>query len=52
MKFRKGLEEWMGKRAEVDSNGVHLVVGCMGPREHFADADAVCSGLIDSLRLP
>jgi len=52
MRFKKGLEYWMGKRAEVDSNGVQLVVGCMGPREHFADADSVCSALIDSLRLP
>ena len=52
MRFKKGLEDWMGKRAEIDSNGVQLVVGCMGPREHFADADTVCSALIDSLRLP
>jgi hypothetical protein len=52
MRFKKGLEYWMGKRAEVDSNGVQLVVGCMGPREYFADADTVCSALIDSLRLP
>jgi hypothetical protein len=52
MRFKKGLEDWMGKRAEVESNGVQLVVGCMGPREHFADADSLCSGLIDSLRLP
>ena len=52
MRFKKGLEDWMGKRAEIESNGVQLVVGCMGPKEHFADADTVCSALIDSLRLP
>ena len=52
MRFKNGLADWMGKRAEVESNGVQLVVGCMGPKEHFADADAVCSALIDSLRLP
>lgn len=52
MRFKNGLADWMGKRAEVESNGAQLVVGCMGPREHFADADAVCSALIDSLRLP
>lgn len=50
--FRKGTTTWMGKRAEIDSNGVPLVVGCMAPREHFADGDAICSGLMDSLRLP
>jgi len=50
--FRKGLTEWMGKRAEVENNGIQVVVGCMAPREHFADGDAVCSALIESLRLP
>jgi hypothetical protein len=50
--FRNGLENWMGKRAEVESNGVLLVVGCMAPRDHFADGDSVCSTLIGSLQLP
>jgi len=52
MGFRKGLTDWIGKRAEVESNGVQLVVGCMAPREHFADGDSICSALIQSLRLP
>ncbi len=50
--FRKGLSDWMGKRAEVENNGAQLVVGCMAPREHFTDGDAICSSLIASLRLP
>jgi len=50
--FRKGMTEWMGKRAEIESNGVPLVVGCMAPREHFTDGEAICSGLIASLQLP
>lgn len=50
--FRKGLTEWTGKRAEIESNGVPLVVGCMAPREHFADGESICSGLIGSLQLP
>jgi len=50
--FRNGLTTWMGKRAEVESNGVPLVVGCMAPRDHFEDVDAVCSALIGSLQLP
>ena len=49
--FRKGLVEWMGKRAEVESNGVPLVVGCTATRAHFYDGDAACSALIESLRL-
>lgn len=52
MSFRKGLESWMGKRAEIESNGVPLVIGCMALRDHFADGDAICSRLIESLRLP
>jgi len=49
--FRKGLTEWRGKRAEFESNGVPLVVGCMSPKESFAGGDEICSGLIASLRL-
>ena len=52
MRFKNGLADWMSKRAEIDTNGVQLVVGCMGPREHFTDAEAMCSALIESLRLP
>ena len=50
--FRNGMTEWMGKRVEVESNGVPLVVGCLGERDHFDDGDAVCSTLIGSLQLP
>jgi hypothetical protein len=52
MSFRKGLDSWMGKRGEVESNGVPLVVGCMALRDHFADGDTVCTKLIESLVLP
>jgi hypothetical protein len=50
--FRKGLTEWVGKRIELQSNGVPLVVGCMAPRDHFEDGNAVCSAWMESLRLP
>jgi hypothetical protein len=52
MAFRTGLTEWMGKRVEVESNGVSLVVGCIAQREHFDNGDTVCSTLIGSLQLP
>ncbi len=52
LSFRKGLDDWMGKRIEIESNGVPLVVGCIAPREHFADGEAVCSTMIGSLQLP
>jgi hypothetical protein len=52
MRFKKGLADWIGKRAEVENNGAQLVVGCMAPKETFADGDTICSGLIGSLRVP
>jgi hypothetical protein len=50
--FRKGLDSWMGRRAELESNGVPLVVGCIAPKDHFEDGEAMCSKLIESLQLP
>jgi hypothetical protein len=52
MRFRKGAADWIAKRAEVENNDAQLVVGCMAPKDTFADGDAICSGLIESLRLP
>jgi|SRR5579864_2999629 len=50
--FRKDLTSWIGKRAEIENNGVPLFVGCMAPRDTFEDVDAICSSWIGSLRLP
>ncbi|HLW85933.1 MAG TPA: hypothetical protein VKR60_12020 [Candidatus Sulfotelmatobacter sp.] len=52
LKFKKGLADWMAKRADVESNGLQIVVGCMAPRDSFADGEAMCTTLIESLRLP
>ena len=52
LRFTKGLANWISKRAEVENNGAGVVVGCMAPTDIFADGDAVCTGLIGSLRLP
>lgn len=52
MGFKRGFADWISKRAEVENNGVQIVVGCMAPREQFADGDEICSALIGSLRLP
>lgn len=50
--FRLGMDSWMGKRIEVESNGVALVVGCIAPRDNFPDVETVCSKLIESLQMP
>jgi hypothetical protein len=52
MRFRKGAADWIAKRAEVENNDAQLVVGCMAPKDTFSDGDSICSGLIESLRLP
>jgi hypothetical protein len=52
MRFKQGMADWIGKRAEVESNGISLVVGCMAPKEYFNDGDEICTALIGSLRLP
>jgi hypothetical protein len=50
--FRKGMDSYMGKRIEVENNGVTLVAGCIAARDHFDDGDAVCTAMITSMLLP
>ena len=50
--FRKGLDSFMGKRIEVESNGIPLVVGCIAARDNFPDGDAACSTMMNSLQMP
>ena len=52
MRFKNGIAGWINKRAEVESNGSQVVVGCMAPSDAFAEGESICSGLISSLRLP
>jgi hypothetical protein len=52
LRFRKGTSDWMAKRADVETDGVQLVIGCMAPRDHFADGDELCTTVIESFRLP
>jgi hypothetical protein len=56
LRFRKttkdGSTDWMAKRGDLEIDGIKLVVGCMGPREHFEKGDELCSTLLDSFRLP
>jgi hypothetical protein len=43
---------WAGRRAMVTNHEVEVLAGCMTPKNRFADADEICSVLIDSVRLP
>jgi hypothetical protein len=43
---------WIGERVLIDNQGKQFLLGCAAPEEHFADAEAVCTALVNSLRLP
>ena len=43
---------WVGERALIDMRDGQFLVGCTAPEERFADAEALCTTLVNSLRLP
>lgn len=43
---------WIGERVLIENGGAQFLLGCAAPEEHFADAEALCTTLVNSLRLP
>jgi hypothetical protein len=43
---------WIGERALIEMRGGQFLVGCTAIEEHFADAETLCTTLVNSLRLP
>ncbi len=43
---------WIGERALIETQGSQFLVGCTAAEQHFADAEALCTTLVNSLRLP
>ncbi len=43
---------WIGERVLIQTPVVQFMVGCTAPEEHFADAEVLCTTLVNSLRLP
>lgn len=43
---------WIGERVLIENRGAQFMVGCTAPDEHFADAEVLCTTLVNSLRLP
>jgi hypothetical protein len=44
---------WIGERALIEvAAEVQFLVGCTAPEQHFADAEVLCTTLVNSLRLP
>jgi hypothetical protein len=42
---------WIGERVLIENRGAQFLLGCSAPEEHFADAEALCTTLVNSLRL-
>lgn len=42
---------WIGERVLVNSGASAFMLACTAPEEHFADAEALCTTLVNSLRL-
>ena len=43
---------WIGERVLVENHGGQFLLGCTAPEEHFANAEVLCTTLVNSLRLP
>lgn len=43
---------WIGERLLIGNRGAQFLVGCAAPEEHFADAEVLCTTMVNSLRLP
>jgi hypothetical protein len=43
---------WIGERALIADQGMQFLLGCTAPEQRFADAEALCTTLVNSLRLP
>ena len=43
---------WIGERVLIENRGGQFLLGCAAPEEHFADAEVLCTTLVNSLRLP
>lgn len=42
---------WIGERVLIEDRGAQFLLGCTAPEEHFADAEVLCTTLVNSLRL-
>jgi len=43
---------WIGERVLIENQGAQFLLGCAAPEEHFADAEVLCTTLVNSVRLP
>jgi len=43
---------WIGERVLIENRGGQFLLGCAAPEQNFADAEVLCTTLVNSLRLP
>src|SRR5579863_2139812 len=43
---------WIGERALIEMGGMQFLVGCAAPEQRFADAELLCTTMVNSLQLP
>jgi hypothetical protein len=43
---------WIGERLIIQNRGAQFMVGCTAAEDHFAEAEVLCTTLVNSLRLP
>jgi hypothetical protein len=43
---------WIGERALIQDKTEQFLLGCTSPEQRFAEAEALCTTLVNSLRLP
>jgi hypothetical protein len=43
---------WIGERVLIENRSGQFLLGCAAPEEYFADAEILCTTLVNSLRLP
>jgi len=43
---------WIGERVLIENQSAQFLLGCAAPEEHFADAEVLCTTLVNSVRLP
>jgi hypothetical protein len=52
-RYQRGQKRWwIGERVLIENRGSQFLLGCAAPEEHFADAEGLCTTLVNSLRLP
>lgn len=47
---RKPMVWWVGERVLIQNSGQQFLLGCTSPEETFADAEVLCTTLVNSLR--